>query len=325
MEADVVSILIPSWRRPDKLEACLLALSRQTRPPDEVLIVWQADDTATRDRAEACRATLSIAIVVLHLPTNGVVPAENLALSAARGNLIGLIDDDAVAPPYWVERYLALFADPAVGAAGGSAVNHLADGTPFPVRHVEDIGRLTTAGKVVGNMYDHPAEWANRPPREVDHLVGYNMWLRRKAFDRFSTDLRAYWNLFELEACLQVKRYGYIILFDYGNVVLHYPSNTAYAGGRQGDLTIKIYNPCFNLGSIHAYHSPWLLLPLRIARQYLLGSVQSPGAAACIVAVKRFGKPLREIGILMRAASSYTFGALAGLRRRLRRSSPEES
>ena len=35
-------------------------------------------------------------------------------------------------------------------------------------------------------------------------------------------------------------------MFDYGNVVDHFPTNTAFIGGRDGDLQVKIYNPAYN-------------------------------------------------------------------------------
>ena len=49
-----------------------------------------------------------------------------------------------------------------------------------------------------------------RPSPELilDALVGYNMSLRRTAFDRFEATLRPYWNLFEVDACFQVKEIG---------------------------------------------------------------------------------------------------------------------
>ena len=71
-----------------------------------------------------------------------------------------------------------------------------------------------------------------RKPEAVDHLVGYNMSLRRAAFDRFEEALRPYWQMFELDACLQVRRRGFRVMFDFGNVVEHHPTNTAYVGGR---------------------------------------------------------------------------------------------
>src|SRR5215471_8388425 len=116
------SVLIPSFRRPAMLARCLRGLQAQTTPPDEVFVIWQADDEPTRTAAEALAGELP-SLRVLHSPEAGVVPAENVALSAATGDVILLIDDDAVPGPEWVARHLAHYADPTVGAVGGPADN----------------------------------------------------------------------------------------------------------------------------------------------------------------------------------------------------------
>src|SRR3954449_4657293 len=95
------SVLIPSYRRCVLLEPCLRALARQTVAPGEVIVAWQADDTPTRDKAEELARELPLTIRVVHAPEAGVVAAENAALDRAAGDVVLLIDDDAIAPPDW--------------------------------------------------------------------------------------------------------------------------------------------------------------------------------------------------------------------------------
>ena len=87
------SVLIPSYRRPDRLAACLTALSKQTILPGEVLVVWQGD-AANQGRGGQDGEQLPYHLVVLHSPDPGIVPAENLALESATGDLIYMADDD---------------------------------------------------------------------------------------------------------------------------------------------------------------------------------------------------------------------------------------
>lgn len=304
MPADILSasILIPSYRRPAALTAALLSLADQVAPPDEVLVVWQGDDTATRDAAARLHDRLPPdALRILHCDERGVVPAENTALAAARGRIILLIDDDAIAPPDWLARHRAHYLDPTIGAVGGPADNFHPDGTPFPRRDVEPVGRVTAAGRILGNMYDQPTTWRDRPPRDVDALVGYNLSLRRAAFDRFETGLRPYWSLFELDACYQVKARGYRVRFDFGLVVEHHPTNTAYTADRGGDLTIKVINPSYNHALVLSRWSSGPCRPLRYLAGFLAGSVNTPGLLAALVAIRRHGRPGREWGILQSA------------------------
>ena len=74
------SVLIPCYRRPDRLLACLTALAQQTVLPGEVLVVWQGDDQQTKDVTARMVDQLPYRLVVLHSPDPGIVPAENLAL-----------------------------------------------------------------------------------------------------------------------------------------------------------------------------------------------------------------------------------------------------
>jgi glycosyltransferase involved in cell wall biosynthesis len=316
MTATRSSVLIPSYKRPEMLSRCLRSLGAQTVPPDEVLVVWQGDDVPTRDAALALADRSPFCLRVLHSRQAGVVPAENLALDAAGGDLILLIDDDAVAPVDWVARHRGHYDDPAVGAVGGPADNFLPDGSPYPRRAVEPIGRLTWYGKELGNMYDQVPVWRGRAPQTVDHLVGYNFSLRRTAFDRFEEGLRRYWQLFEMDACLQVQARGYRVVFDFANVVEHHPTNTAYCGGRDGDLEVKIYNAAYNRALILAKHSAGYLRPLRLAYLLLVGAVNTPGVLGCVMAMKRFGRPAREIAILGRTWRAVVDGWRAGTRRR---------
>lgn len=313
------SVLIPSLNRPHMLVRCLEALQQQTHPPTEILVVWQCDDVATRDAAEEASRRLSVPIRVLHSAERGIVAAENVALDASRGGVVLLIDDDALAPPDWVERHLRHYTDPTVGAVGGPALNFTPEGKAFPRRAVEPVGRLTWYGRPKGNMYDHPDDWRTRAPREVDHLVGYNFSLRRAAFERFESALRPYWQMFELEACLQVKARGYRVLFDFQNVIEHHPTNTAYTGGREGDLDVKVLNAAFNHAYLLAKHSPRHLRAARLLYLLLVGNSNVPGVLLYPLTVRRHGQPLREARIVQRVFRSHLQGWLRGRRARTRR------
>ena len=318
MNEPTASVLIPSYRRPGTLAKCLDGLAAQRRLPGEVIVIWQADDVGTRDAAESLRAAMPCPLRVLHSPEAGVVAAENTALDAATGGVILLIDDDAIPPPDWLERHLAHYADPTVGAVGGPAVNFMPDGTTLPERAVEPTGRITWFGKTYGNMHDHVPEWRGRPPQEVDHLVGYNMSLRRSAFDRFEAGLRPYWQFFEGEACCQVKARGFRILFDFANVVEHHPTNSIYAHGRDGDLGVRVFNGAYNHAFVLAKHSPAPLRPCRLLYLLGVGAVNAPGLLGSLAALRRYGHPRRELAILGRTWASNLAGGRAGLRARRR-------
>ncbi|HEY9903021.1 MAG TPA: glycosyltransferase [Candidatus Sericytochromatia bacterium] len=307
------TVLIPSFRRSNQLALCLQSLANQTVLPSEVIVVWQADDIKTRDLVAEIQQTLPYPLKVLHCLEAGVVSAENTALHAATGEIILLCDDDVVTPPGWVARHLSFYSDPKIGAVGGSANNYYPDASPFPKREIQPIGRLTWYGKSYGNMYDQVEEWISRVPIDVDHLVGYNLSIRRCAFEGFESSLKPYWQMFELDVCLQVKAQGYRVVFDFANVVEHYPTNTAYAGGRDGDLQVKIFNAAYNHAFVLAKHSPWHLRFWRLMYLLLVGSVGAPGLLSGLLATIRYGHPLRELKIFSTSWQHKMAGWQSGL------------
>jgi GT2 family glycosyltransferase len=313
------SILIVSYRRPEALRRCLLSLAAQRCRPGEVVVVWQSDDTPTRDAAQALRGEVPFPVRVVHSPEAGIVPAENRALDAATGEVVALIDDDVVVPPDWLARHLAYYEDPRVGAVGGPVENILPNGTRLSRRASEPLGRVTWYGRVFGNLHDHVHHWRDRPPRDVDHLGGGNLSLRRDAFDRFEAGLRRYWQLFEMDACLQVKANGYRVLFDFANRVLHYPDMETHATpGRQGDWDVKIFNPAYNRAFVLAKHSPWHLRPWRWAYLMAVGTADAPGPMTFPWALVRYGNPRREARILAEVGRQRLAGWAAGIRARPR-------
>lgn len=315
MERLRTSVLIPSLGRPDDLRRCLRSLAEQTTPPDEILVVWQEQDQATREAAELERPAFGEHLIVLHALVAGIVPSENLALGRATGDVIFLLDDDAVAPPDWIARHLAHYADSRVGAVGGPADNHHPDGSLFPRRDRQPQGRLSWLGRIQGNMYDQPLEWRRRPPIVVDHLVGYNLSLRRSAFDRFEERLRPYWQLFELDACWQARRRGWLVLFDFAIVVQHHPRNTAYVEGRGGDLTVKVDNAAYNQAFVLAKHARGVRRWAMFAYLLGVGTTALPGPCGWFLAIARHGQPRRELAILARSCrakwSGWRQGTLA--------------
>jgi GT2 family glycosyltransferase len=95
-----VSIVIPTWQRRDLVLRLLDLLETQSRPPDEVIVV---DNGSTDGTAEAIgdRAT------VIRLTDNqGFARAVNLGIVAAKGDWIGIVNNDVEPRSDWLEKLL---------------------------------------------------------------------------------------------------------------------------------------------------------------------------------------------------------------------------
>jgi GT2 family glycosyltransferase len=97
-----VSAIIPSWNRADLLEAILTNLSRQTRPPDQIIVV----DNGSADATQVVAREFPVDLIVF--PENrGFAIAVNEGIRHANGDWILILNNDVVLEPYWLERLLA--------------------------------------------------------------------------------------------------------------------------------------------------------------------------------------------------------------------------
>jgi GT2 family glycosyltransferase len=214
-----VSVLLCTYRRPADLARCLEALSRQTRLPDEVVVVHRDIDAETRALlAGPLPANLNIRIAEVQPP--GLIAARNTGLDVCRGDILALIDDDAVPYPWWCERLLEHFqANPQLGGLGGR--DRCFNGKEFDDRQVELVGKLQWIGRRIGNHHIGTGGL-----REVDMLKGANMSYRAAAVKglRFDTRLRGSGSqpYEDIAFSLAVRRAGWQLMYDPDVLVDHY-------------------------------------------------------------------------------------------------------
>ena len=102
-----ISMVIPSYKRPDLLELLLDSLLKQTIPPGafEVIVIDNAPegDARVSRLCESLKYT-PLALTYAHHPPPGTSQARNSGISLARAPLIGFADDDNVLPDDWIEK-----------------------------------------------------------------------------------------------------------------------------------------------------------------------------------------------------------------------------
>jgi len=216
-----ITVIIPTYRRPQDLARCLQALQKQTRQPDRVVVVVRDTDAQTWTFLERLSPE-QIPLFTATVKVPGVVAAMNTGLDAAFGDIVVFTDDDAAPHIDWLERIEAhLISDQRIGAVGGR--DWVYQGEKLLDGAQQVVGQLQWFGRVIGNHHLGIGE-----AREVDVLKGVNMSFRRSAIAglRFSQLMRGTGAQvhFELAFCLALKRSGWKLIYDPKVAVNHYPA-----------------------------------------------------------------------------------------------------
>jgi len=136
-----VTFVIPSYRRPEALQATLDAVLAVDHPPDRVriVVVDDADDPATQMIVNSRRGGAWDVRYLRHR-NGGVAGARNLGAAAASEGLLIFVDDDIIVEPDHVRRHLAARAETTGSIINGhwefpSQMKQELRSSPFPLPH----------------------------------------------------------------------------------------------------------------------------------------------------------------------------------------------
>src|SRR4051794_26615020 len=117
----ISAVVVPTYGRGELLDRCLASLAALDPAPTHVIVV---------DGNESPMAAIPTApqsMMVIREPNQGAAHARNVGYREARrlgADLVCFIDDDAIAPPDWYGRHVALHREhPDAGVIGGGISN----------------------------------------------------------------------------------------------------------------------------------------------------------------------------------------------------------
>jgi glucosyl-dolichyl phosphate glucuronosyltransferase len=151
----------------DQLVQAVESVRSQTVAAREIIVVIDHNPALL----ERTRSQISGVTVLENGSARGLSGARNTGISAAGGEILAFMDEDAVAEAEWLERLGAAYADPRVVGVGGAIVPLWVRGRPswFP----EEFDW------VVGCTY----RGMPTAPAPVRNLIGCNMSFRRRVFE----------------------------------------------------------------------------------------------------------------------------------------------
>lgn len=300
-----VSVVVPTYRRPEMLVGCLRALHGQTHPPIEILVSYRADDTATSEALAALGPEHKALVreVLLESGEN-LATGLNAGIAASRGEFVALTDDDSEAPADWIARLIAAFDDPTIGGVGGrDLMSHETGKSPI-------VGKVQWFGRRISNHQTGYGE-----ARDVDVLKGVNCCFRGDLLRELGIDARlrglgnvAHW---ELAICLPMLRAGWRLVYDPNITLTHhvYPRMDGDVNQRGGFEPKALRNIVHNETLMVIEH---LKLPGKLAFlgwSLLIGTHFTPGVLAAIRTGLKQGNP----GIMIRRAWATLLGRAQGL------------
>jgi GT2 family glycosyltransferase len=274
-----VSVVVPTYRRPESLARCLDALAGQDTQPDEILVIVRDDDEVSRDCIER-RDDRRVRLVSVRVQDTrpGFVAALNAGVRASHGDIVCLTDDDAEPHPDWIRRILAAFdGHPSVGAVGGRDwVYHdgRLEGGAEPI-----VGILRRSGRVIGRHHQGVGA-----PRDVEVLKGVNLSVRGELIRQILFDTRLLGvrteHHSELGLCLRLRRMGYRVIYDPAIAVDHRPQPRIEESREHGRLETR--NAAHNETLAVLEHLPAWRRPIYLMWAFAIGTSTTPGVAQTV-------------------------------------------
>jgi glycosyltransferase involved in cell wall biosynthesis len=127
-----VSIIVPTRNRAGKLARCLEhVVAIHSQESWELIVVDNGSTDETLDVLNGLAQLSALRLRVVSEPVPGGARTRNAGAKIAGGDILIFIDDDCYVRPDIVDRYCEVFADPAIGFAGGRILLH--DRTDYPL------------------------------------------------------------------------------------------------------------------------------------------------------------------------------------------------
>jgi glycosyltransferase involved in cell wall biosynthesis len=151
----LVSVVVPTYRRPELLELCLHALVAQSLEQSayEIIVADDADDPETKRQVMSWFRRTGGRAQILYAPvwdSHGSAAARNVGWRLAAGRIIAFTDVDTIARRDWLVRGLAAMADDIAAAAGRVHVPRLHH---LPSDYELDASRLGSCEFVTANCF----------------------------------------------------------------------------------------------------------------------------------------------------------------------------
>lgn len=264
----MLSVIIPTYGREERLCQCLEDVLKQDRSEFETIVV----DQTPRHQPDTVAFLKSVARHIRHIRLSrpSVTVACNVGARLARGEILVFLDDDIRIPDVdFLRRHAACYFDDSIGAVAGR-VRDSQDpaGQRFDPRSSDPIWGW------------YHTTWDHDTRTDVVTAPGANMSCRKSLFTRLGGfDERFTGNAvrFENDFCLRMLQAGYRVIFEPSASVVHYYNSSGGHNNRHlygiGEDSHSWYASYFrNMVYATLKHMPvrvWPLVLWKLWRQHV--------------------------------------------------------
>jgi GT2 family glycosyltransferase len=219
MQGPFVSIIIITRNRPFLLRHSIERVLSQPYPHKEIIVV----DSSSNDESERIVEQYPEVISVrLRGQRNNMPQARNTGITAASGDIVAFIDDDAMVQPGWLAALINAYDDKTVGAVGGRVIN-------MPEPYCDEVRGSPRFQIASGRLTGKDGGVFSAKEIEVDHLIGCNMSFRQEVLEQvggFDSNYTLTNYCEETDLCMRVKKAGWRIMYIPTMAVMHFSFRT---------------------------------------------------------------------------------------------------
>jgi GT2 family glycosyltransferase len=121
----MISVVVPTYGRPDRLRSCLVGLEQLHFPDDQYEVIVVDDGGPVPAEAVVAPFRDRLDITLIRQVNAGPAAARNAGAACAKGRFLAFIDDDCVPVPIWLSALASRFRQTPDCLIGGGIVNAL--------------------------------------------------------------------------------------------------------------------------------------------------------------------------------------------------------
>lgn len=272
-----VSILVPTWQRPEFLHSCLKSLLSQTfLGTYEIIVIARPDDLATLAELTSLmnsQISSNCSLKFVEVLEPGFVRALKIGFLATTSEIVAFCDDDAIYPPNWLEQLEQGFISENVGGVGGPIKER---GLWQGAVHADNVSKISPLGKMTYNVRAQP-KFIHAV--DVAMLPGANMAYRKSLLSEdlfdFHLDGLGFSPGNELVIGWSVRRQGYSLNYLPQCVVGHFSAPWVESKRHEPSRKGETYG--HNMNYAFARFAPLWQFTIYFLGSLVVGDKVSPG------------------------------------------------